>query len=309
VDAPSDGPHSNSAARAIAIIEFLATRPTETFSVSEVARRVSLNKSTAYTLLRTLHRAGWAFRSPVDLQYGIGPTLIVIGEAAAQALPEVSFARPVMQGLASEFHRECVLSTVVGEEIVVLHTTGPAELGSPWSRPGSRTPCSPPFGTVFVAWQDQPSQKQWYERGTVVSAERFEELEADLEMIRARGFVATMATTVESQIAQLVRDMGDKVTAKDLGRIREMRLSRLAPMEYLVGTDESVGSFMIDQFQAPIFDRESARYALTIRGINEEMDLATLSEAGGRVRAACDEVTRAIVELNQDAHGQPDTAR
>jgi DNA-binding IclR family transcriptional regulator len=297
VTTPTDGPHSNSAARAIAIIEFLATRPTETFSVSEIARRVSLNKSTAYTLLRTLHRAGWAFRSPVDLQYGIGPTLTVIGEAAAQALPEVSFARPVMQRLASEFHRECVLSTVVGEEIVVLHTTGPAELGPPWSRPGSRTPCSPPFGTVFVAWQDQASQKEWYGRGTVVSPERFEELHEDLEMIRNRGFVATMSTSVDSQLAQLLDELGEKATAEDFRRIREKRLSLLPPIEYLVGTDESVGSLMIDQLQAPIFDGDEARYALTIRGINEELNLAALSDAGRRVRLACDEITAAIVHL------------
>jgi DNA-binding IclR family transcriptional regulator len=296
---PTDGPHSNSAARTIAIIEFLATRPTETFSVSEIARRVNLNKSTAYTLLRTLHRAGWAFRSPVDLQYGIGPTLTVIGEAAGQALPEVSFSRPIMQRLASEFHRECVLSTLVGEEIVVLHTTGPAELGPPWSRPGSRTPCSPPFGTVFVAWQDQAAQKEWYGRGTVVSPERLEELHADLETIRSRGFVATMATTVESQLEQILKEMGEKVTVEDIRRLRQKRLSLLAPIEYLVGRDDGVGSPVIDQLQAPIFDGEEARYALTIRGINQELDLASLSEAGKRVRAACDEITEAIVHLKE----------
>lgn len=294
-----DGPISNSAARAIAIVEFLATRPTETFSVSEVARRVGLNKSTAYTLIRTLHRAGWLFRSPADLRYGIGPTIVVLGEAAARALPEVSLARPVMERLASEFRRECVFSTVVGDEIVILATTGPSELGSPWSRPGSRTPCAPPFGTVFVAWQDQRSQKEWYERGSVVNVERFEELAADLALIRERGFVATLETTVESQLAQLMREI-QTATPEDLHRIRANRVSMLAPVDYLVGTDDSAASFRIDSLQAPIFDRGTARYALTVPGIGEDWDFETLRVMGRKVRAAGDEVTSAIRELERD---------
>ena len=299
---PGDGPFSNSAARAIAIVEFLAARPTETFSVSEVARRVGLNKSTAYTLIRTLHRAGWAFRSPTDLRYGIGPTVIVLGEAAAQALPEVSFARPVMERLASEFRRECVFSTVVGEEIVILASTGPAELGLPWSRPGLRTPCAPPFGTVFVAWQDQQSQKEWYERGSVVNVERFEELAADLEVIRERGFVATLKTTVEAQLAQLMKDI-ETATPEDFQRIRAKRFSLLAPVEYLVGGD-TVESPLINSLQAPIFDGGTARFALTVAGIDEKWDFGTLRVMGTKVRAAADEVSAAIGDLRRDRqHG------
>jgi DNA-binding IclR family transcriptional regulator len=295
----SDGAFSNSAERAIAIVEFLAIRPTETFTVAEVARRVGLNKSTAYTLIRTLRRAGWVFRSPIDLRYGIGPTVIVLGEAAAQALPEVSFARPIMERLASEFSRECVLSTLVGDEIVVLASTGPSELGSLWNRPGSKSPCSPPFGSLFVAWQAQQQQQKWFERGRVVSVERFEELAADLALIRRRGFVATLKSTVEAQLAQVRRDIQTTTTLEDLREIQAKRMSLLTPDEYLVGPEDGVDSLSIRSLQAPIFDGEVVGYALTVASIDEVWDFGMLREMGSKVRTAADEVSAAIRSLNR----------
>ena len=300
VSVSSDGSFSNSAARAIAIVEFLAIRPTETFTVAEIARRAGLNKSTTYTLIRTLHRAGWVFRSPIDLRYGIGPTVIVLGEAAAQALPEVSFARPIMERLASEFGRECVLSTLVGDEIVVLASTGPPELGFQWNRPGSKAPCSPPFGSLFVAWQDQRQQKIWFERGSVVNVERFEELAADLELIRQRGFVATLRGSVEAQLAQVMRDIQTTSTLEDLRRIQASRMSLLTPDEYLVGAEEGVDSLSIRSLQAPIFDGDAVGYTLTVASIDEVWDFDTLREMGSKVRKAADEVTVAIASLNRD---------
>jgi DNA-binding IclR family transcriptional regulator len=298
----SDGSFSNSAARAIAIVEFLAIRPTETFTVAEIARRVGLNKSTTYTLIRTLRRAGWAFRSPIDLRYGIGPTVIVLGEAAAQALPEVSFARPIMERLASDFGRECVLSTLVGDEIVVLASTGPSELGTLWNRPGSKSPCSPPFGSLFMAWQDPQQQKRWFERGTVVSVERFEELAADLELIKRRGFVATLKSTVEAQLAQVMRDIQTTTTLEDLRRIQANRMSLLTPDEYLVGSEDGVDSLSIRSLQAPIFDGEVVGYALTVASIDEVWDFERLREMGSKVRNAADEVSAAIGSLNRSRH-------
>src|SRR6201995_766710 len=102
--------HSNSASRAIAIVEFLASNPQKTFTLSDIARFCGLRKSTAHTVLGALHEAGWLTRSPTDLEYGLGPTLIMVGRAAAETRPEVNLARPVMERLTASFQRECVLS-------------------------------------------------------------------------------------------------------------------------------------------------------------------------------------------------------
>ena len=112
-DGRSFRPLSNSAGRAVAIVEFLSSNPDQTFTMSEIARLCSIRKSTAYTVLRVLHEAGWLTRSPLNLEYGLGPTLITIGRAAEETRPEVNLARPVMERVSASFQRVCVLSTTL----------------------------------------------------------------------------------------------------------------------------------------------------------------------------------------------------
>ena len=78
----------------------------QTFSLSDIARQCGLRKSTAYTILGTLHESGWVTRSPADLRYALGPSLIAVGQAAEETRPEVNLARPVMEALAIELQRE-----------------------------------------------------------------------------------------------------------------------------------------------------------------------------------------------------------
>ena len=96
-------PYPNSTARTAAIVEFLASHPEQTFTLTEVARSCGLQKSTAYKFLGTLHELGWVTRSPSDLRYGLGPTLIAVGQAAVETRPEVNLARPVMERIAIAF--------------------------------------------------------------------------------------------------------------------------------------------------------------------------------------------------------------
>ncbi len=290
----------NSTARAVAIVEFLATQPTETFSISEIARRLHLNKSTAYTAIRTLHEAGWLFRSPTDRRYALGPTLTVVGQAASEALPHVSLARPVMHRLSSELGRECDLATLTGDEILVLHATGPPNLGRYWTRPGDRRPFVAPFGTVFVAWQDEASQKEWLERGTVVDSKGFAELAAALEAIRERGFVATLRSPLSSQwtLALQLQEVPDSFTGSYWRQVLSGQLDQPQPdADLLGGTSDESDTPIVYSIQAPIFEHGEPRYSLTVPNLEQKLDAANLSHLGKRVRSACDEVTRAIEDM------------
>jgi DNA-binding IclR family transcriptional regulator len=297
-----DQPHSNSAARAISIIEFMAAHQTETFTISELARRLSLNKSTVHTLVHTLHEAGWLFCSTVDLRYGLGPTLTILGEAAAQAIPELTLARSAMEELAAEFQRECVFSMVADGEIISLYTTGPAGLRGNWVRPGARTPCNPPFGTVFMAWEGDAARKAWYERGRVSDPQRYEELNADLAAIRKRGYVVTVKSTFEAKLAQVMRTMPDAfVSRRELHDILERHLADLQPVEYLVSDDDGGGSLLVETIQAPVFESEVPRYAITVSHIDRVLDPAGLARAGKRVRDAADGVSELIADLTKSS--------
>ena len=78
--------------RTVALLDFLASRPTEAFSLSELARRLELNKSTTHAMLTTLADAGYVTRHPVEKSYTLGPSLVALGEAAT-ASPSVDIAQ------------------------------------------------------------------------------------------------------------------------------------------------------------------------------------------------------------------------
>jgi DNA-binding IclR family transcriptional regulator len=286
--------HSNSASRAIAIVEFLASNPDKTYTLSEIARSCGLRKSTAHTVLGVLHEAGWLTRSPVDLAYGLGPTLITIGRAAGETRPEVNLARPVMERLTASFQRECVLSTTIGEEILVVEVTGRTMRGS-GTHPGHRVPWVAPFGTVFVAWREASERSEWYSRSSIVGPEQIEVLEGILDATLRRGYVVTLHSDPRDKMAEIMRAVSAERTIRDVRRTLKEQLANLPPVAYLVDEDRARDKVAVESFQAPIFDPAGeARYAITVGNVDVELDPDAIARFGGQVRKAADEVTTAL---------------
>jgi DNA-binding IclR family transcriptional regulator len=283
----------NGAARAMAVVDFLAARPSETFSLSELARRVGLNKSTAHTVIHTLHDAGWLFQSPRDMRYGLGPRLTLIGQAAAEAVPEFVLARPIMHELASELLVECVFSALVADEIVVLGSSGPARLGEETVRVGSVMPCAPPLGTVFVAWLSEADRTQRRQRGL---DHGYDSMAAELDEIRNRGYVATLSSSESWLLRALGELPGNHSDRSELQRELEERLSAVAAAAYLATHRDGTGAQPIEALMAPVFQDGSARYALTAR-LGRQVNLDELDRIGGRVRAAAAEISQALSGL------------
>src|SRR5205823_488061 len=112
------------AERVVAVLNFLAAHPDESFTLSELARRLDLNKATCHALLMSLTEAGYVLRHPTRMTYMLGPALVAVGSAAQGQFQAVDFAREEMRALAEETSLECIASTVVGDEIVILSRSG-----------------------------------------------------------------------------------------------------------------------------------------------------------------------------------------
>ena len=93
-----------SADRTVALLDFLAAHPDERFGLSDLARRLDINKATAHALTAALTNAGYLLRHPVDKRYSLGPALIAIGNAAAsrqsQTPSSIEFAPSSPEGTA-----------------------------------------------------------------------------------------------------------------------------------------------------------------------------------------------------------------
>src|SRR5438477_12100472 len=100
----------------------------------------------------TLSEAGYRLRHPSRMTYMLGPSLVAIGSAAQGQSQAVDFAREEMRALAEETSLECIASTVVGQEIVILSRSGaPLPFGTSVSL-GQRLPLVPPIGSIFMPW-------------------------------------------------------------------------------------------------------------------------------------------------------------
>jgi DNA-binding IclR family transcriptional regulator len=293
---PSDATYSNSAARAIAVVEFLAAHKAETFSISELARRLGLNKSTVHGIVHTLHEAGWLFCSRADLRYGLGPTLIAVGQAADQAIPQLTMATPVMRELSSKIQRECVFSTLNDAEILILGTTGPATIGGTLIRPGARMPCNPPLGTVFMAWLDDETRKAWRARGNRADFTQYGRLDGELAAIRRRGYVVTARATPEARLERILDELPEMTSRRELHQILERHLAAIHLVEYLVDEKTPTDALVIESVQAPVFENGDGRFALTVN-VDERLGARTVRDLGARVRDAAEAITDSIATL------------
>lgn len=102
--------------RTLAILEVLATHP-GTLRVTEVARATDLPAGTAHRLLTALSRRGWVRQEP-DRRYGLGPSALLLGDAASRELS--TLAAPALRAAVEATGETANLAAFDGERMVYL---------------------------------------------------------------------------------------------------------------------------------------------------------------------------------------------
>jgi IclR family acetate operon transcriptional repressor len=108
----------NSVARAMALLDALATSP-DGLGVSELARRIEVNASSASRLLATLERGGLVDRDPGGA-YKLGLRLVSMADAVLARLDVRELARPKLRTLAVDTGESATLSVPAGHEAVTV---------------------------------------------------------------------------------------------------------------------------------------------------------------------------------------------
>jgi DNA-binding IclR family transcriptional regulator len=273
--------------RTVALLNFLATRPDESFSLTELSRRVGIAKPTAHAMLAALTDAGYLLRHPADKTYALGPALVAVGAAAAKReLDLVAYARDGMQALADELGVEVVASAAVGEEIVMLARAGePRPLGVRLDV-GQRLPLVPPLGTVFVAWSPPDEIDRWLRRvGASATDADLERYRAALDAVRRRGYLVGLEPAsggVRPAAAEMVEDLGHQ--------------------EYVLTELDGAAPYRPMHMAAPVFGPDgSVALALTLIGFRGQLRVEKVPEIGERLLDAARTVTKAIGGV--DKHG------
>lgn len=283
--------------RAVAVLNYLSSHPGERFSLSEVARDLSLNKATLHAILGALTDAGYLSRDPEQKTYSLGPALVALGNAALGNFSAADYALPEMQALTDELGLDCVASAAIHDEIVILSRTGTPRPFGINVVPGQRLPLAPPLGTVFVAWSADDVIDRYLSRvgPPPPSAARLERYRRAITAVRARGY----SVGLEGPPPPRPRDTRRGTHAPTLEEsVRSVEIEEYA----LIDLDRA-SSYRLNHIGAPVFGPDGqVGVGLFLIGFAGVVPAERVPEYAARLRSACERVTKAV-------HGrEPDEA-
>ena len=90
-----------SVARALRLVDFVATGPAEGQSLTELARSLGTSKSTTLALARTLTSFGYLRDIRPGPRYALGTALIRLGDIVGRQLPIGDLCRPLLEELSA----------------------------------------------------------------------------------------------------------------------------------------------------------------------------------------------------------------
>ncbi len=275
--------------RCVAVLNHLASSPTEQFTLSELARELDLNKATAHALLATLADEGWVIRNPDSLAYCLGPALIAVGAAARQTYPAARLAERPMAELSEEFDLQCLASQALVrddgvDEIVILAATGSRRPLGIDIQPGQRMPLRPPLGSVFVAWAGAEEIDRWLGNlGPKATKADFARYREALEVVRERGYSVGLGGDEQQRMVE------------QLGRGESGNGAPAGAEEYALTELADEAAYRVNHIGAPVFDaRGRVTLALFLIGFQGQIPAREVPAYAKRLVEAAGEVTDAL---------------
>jgi DNA-binding IclR family transcriptional regulator len=277
--------------RSIAVLNLLAAHPGERYTLSEIARDLRLNKATLHAILWALTEAGYLVRDPEAKTYGLGPALVALGNAAGSTFSAAEVARPEMEALAAELELDCLASTVIHGEIVILARAGTPRPFGIAVQPGQRLPLIPPLGAVFVAWSGPEEIEAWLGRLGPISDETRRRFRRAIEAVRERGY--SVGLEGDAQLLQALREHGAG------GPTVEEAVQGLRREEYALIDLDRRAAYRLNHIGAPVFGPdERAALGMFLIGFQGRVPGREVERYGRRLTEAAATVTQAI-------HGRP----
>ncbi len=278
--------------RSIAVLNLLASRPGDRFSLSEIARDTKLNKATLHAILWALSDAGYLARDPEAKTFGLGPALVALGSAARQSQPAVDAAIPELNALSEDLGLDGVASAAIGDEIVILARTGAPRPFEITVLPGQRLPLLPPIGAVFVAWRPPKEIETWLKRLGPIGKEAADRFARAVAAVRDRGYSVGLEGDAQLLLRALRRE-------DDNGPTVEEGIKGLRKEDYALIDVDPKATYRLSHIGAPAFGPEGAvALGLFLIGFQGPVDGKTVERHAERLLTASERVTKAI-------HGKP----
>jgi DNA-binding IclR family transcriptional regulator len=269
------------------ILGLLSRHPDANFGVSEIARRLALNKATTHSLLVSMTEVGFLQRHS-DLKYSLGRELVALGQVALSRHRAIELACKELTALERSTGLNCAVSICSHDQILVVAI-------SPWAvvAAGAATPLVPPFGILFLAWADETAIEAWLARAENLSPSAKASLMRELENVRKLGFQMSLPIDWRGLLNELAKIDGRRDDRRLARAIRKVIGNVGQDAGYTVAALRSREKVLPELITAPVFDAEGrVALAITLTGFTRALPMAKINAIARQLRASCSHVTR-----------------
>jgi DNA-binding IclR family transcriptional regulator len=281
--------------RAVAVVELLVASD-EPLRVSEIIRRLGLNRATCTAILDALEQLEWVERVG-ERSYRPGAGLIPVANAVRRRLPVLQTADPLMRDMVQRYGVEAAtLSRLDGGYLSLVETVNRDPDVD--SRPSFRLPLFPPFGASVVAFALDDERRRWLELVADVAVR--EHIATTLESVRRHG----VAVWHHDQAGRLLQDalatsrgLARRLAGQHCDPVGERQLVALALAMGRSGFTTaqlcpSAQPFAVSYLAAPVFDAlDQPCFSLEMHVLRSDVRIDELRTWVSGLRAGADELT------------------
>lgn len=287
---------SQPTARALAILDLLMANPHQAFGLTEMTRRLGLNKATCHAILTTMASYGFLVQHPRTKAYRLGPSIIAAGNAAFAQFPVLEYARPELEGLQSDLDIGFAVTGRSNLHMVLLALYGRAVPLIDSFQLGLRLPNTAPVAACFTAFSPARHLEAWLSRAHESRGGYNEKLDQKLRVsviaIRARGYEVTLKTRAE---AELTRELGRIHNAWSLTELEEAANQyqrELCDEHYHLDRIDPKARYEVSTISVPVFASRDVPVMCFVAGsFDRVVSGAQIEEIAARMQASAERVT------------------
>jgi DNA-binding IclR family transcriptional regulator len=248
---------SQPTARALAILDLLMANPHQAFGLTEMTRRLSLNKATCHAILTTMSNYGFLVQHPKTKAYRLGPSIIAAGNAAFAQFPVLEYARPELESLQNDLGIGFAVTGRSKLHLVLLALYGRAAPLIDSFQLGLRLPNTAPVAACYTAFSPANQLEAWLTRAHDSRGGYNERLDQKLRVsliaIRARGFEVTLRTDAETKLAKQLSHINNAWNLTDLEDVTNQYQHDLCDEHFHLDRIEPKVRYNIATIAVPVF--------------------------------------------------------
>ncbi len=286
---------SQPTARALAILDLLMANPHQAFGLTEMTRRLNLNKATCHAILTTMATYGFLVQHPKTKAYRLGPSIIAAGNAAFVQFPVLEYARPALESMEGDLDVGFAVTGRSKSHLVLLALYGKASHLIDNFQLGLRLPNIAPIGACFTAWSPAKHLQAWLTAAHEARGEYNEKLDQRLRMsvigIRARGYEVVLKTCAEAALHEDLKRIQNAWNLAELEEVTENYQRALCEEQVHLDRIDPRGRYEVSAISVPVFARKQLpALCFTAGSFTKPVTGADIETIAERMRAAASEV-------------------